>query len=316
MIRAIIVLLLLVCGELALREIGWRPNARTVVGSALLPDPELGWINASGNHSVLNNASGAVHRETIWPDGSRATSVGISGQDPSIAILGCSLFFGYGLSDDETLAWKLQEKFPAERIGNYAVPGYGTLQALLTMEKLLRRQDKPKLFLYGFFSDHENRNIAHPDWVHAAAFNSSSLNTAFPYCSSDPAGGCLRQPSANFYLELPFRHRFGVVLFIEELWMRLRSVTRVNHGPEVTQHLLREMHDTALANGARVTIVLLDSYSTSYAPFLEREGISYANCYRPEHDTVEYHVAGDPHPNGRTISNWAECLLSLDLPSR
>ena len=52
-------------------------------------------------------------------------------------VLGCSFVQGWALSDEETFAWKLQERFVRARVLNFGTAGYGTTQSLLALERYL-----------------------------------------------------------------------------------------------------------------------------------------------------------------------------------
>ncbi len=95
--------------------------------------------------------------ETVWPDGRRASASQAKSAQYNVLLLGCSYVFGSGLSDRQTLAWKLNEKYPYINFDNYGVPGWGTYQCLL-LEKELLSQKKYDLVVYCAIEDHRNRN--------------------------------------------------------------------------------------------------------------------------------------------------------------
>ncbi len=75
---------------------------------------------------------------THTADGRRITSPAQEekpdGRD-QVVVVGDSLTYGYGLSDEETWPWLLQERLPCSRVLNYGAPGYGTYQCLLMLEE-------------------------------------------------------------------------------------------------------------------------------------------------------------------------------------
>src|SRR4051812_5489250 len=70
-------------------------------------DAELGWRLRPGSYRTFAGDKTV----TILRDGSRATG-SPEKPAPDLALLGCSYTLGWGLSDDETFAWKLHERFP------------------------------------------------------------------------------------------------------------------------------------------------------------------------------------------------------------
>jgi hypothetical protein len=56
-------------------------------------------------------------------------------ENPHLILFGCSLIYGEGLNDNETLQHMLAEGFPGYNIYNYAVHGYGPQHMLALLEK-------------------------------------------------------------------------------------------------------------------------------------------------------------------------------------
>ena len=148
-------------GEAAARLAGIRTFAvarADYIGWAK-PDPKLGWRNNPGRHAA---DEGPHEIMTILPDGSRDTGMPAGATERAIEtwIVGCSYAEGYGVRDDETFAWKLQQRFPALRVRDFGVPGYGTYQSLLLLRELIeQRGARPALVIYGFLPFHADRNV-------------------------------------------------------------------------------------------------------------------------------------------------------------
>lgn len=75
-----------------------------------------------------------------------------------IWILGCSITHGWGLNDNETYAWLLQEKIPEFEIINFGASGYGTIHSLIQLQKGLKTMPKPKMVILTYASFHDTRN--------------------------------------------------------------------------------------------------------------------------------------------------------------
>ncbi len=83
-------------------------------------------------------------------------------QDKFIAVAGCSFAFGYGVNDNETLTYFLQQQMPGYEGYNYGVSGYGTQHLLLqTREKIIPKEIKEKegILIYFFIDNHLNRLV-------------------------------------------------------------------------------------------------------------------------------------------------------------
>ena len=106
---------------------------------------------------IYRSSEDSNAQETIWPNGQRASASQIKNSQYHVLLLGCSYIFGSGLDDKETLAWKLNQKYPQVQFDNYGVPGWGTYQCLM-LEKELLSYKRYDLVIYCAIEDHRNRN--------------------------------------------------------------------------------------------------------------------------------------------------------------
>lgn len=118
--------------------------------------PYCGWFNRVGSSVV--NQEGKTSLVTVWPNGQRASRpVSKRNGHPKVLALGCSYVYGFGLNDQDTLLWKLNERFPQAAFDNYGVVGWGTYQSLLLGEYLLQKQPYD-LVLYFYILNHRFRS--------------------------------------------------------------------------------------------------------------------------------------------------------------
>jgi hypothetical protein len=89
----------------------------------------------------------------IDPDGNRHVP-GRPPTGPEWACTGCSLTFGWGLNDEDTLAAQLQQRRPGTRVFNLGVPAYGTTDAYIRLIQFLEREPECARCIYFFFDDH------------------------------------------------------------------------------------------------------------------------------------------------------------------
>ena len=101
-------------------------------------DPVLGWRNKEGSYAYRAYVPEEKPIEvTILADGSRATSAVPKAAQATVLLIGGSFTRGSGVSDSETLAWKLQEEYPFVAVRNQGTGAYGTYQSLLLLERTL-----------------------------------------------------------------------------------------------------------------------------------------------------------------------------------
>lgn len=280
------------------------------------PDPVLGWRAKPGSYAYPGYAPGAPDvRQTYLADGARATGYRGEGGEDTVALIGDSLMQGWGLSDEETLAWKLQERFPELRFVNYGTGGYGTYQSLLVLERLLAAPDPPRLVIYDFIPVHEDRNVAAPDWLHSLSLTARRGIVAVPFATLANDGGLRRHPP-QAYPAWPLHDRLALVALAENAWLRLRSAGRASQGRPVTQAILKEMRERCAARGVGFIVVFfwapLD-LKRDYASFLREHGVRYTDCTRRV--TLDLIIAGEGHPNGALNTIWADCI-SRRIPLR
>ncbi len=118
---------------------------------------------------------------------------------PEVWLFGCSLTHGYGLNDDETFAWKLQEKLPNYEIVNFGVEGYSTVQSLLQLKRALQERGRPEAatLIYGKF--HDERSVLSRNWWKDNLQLWKYVETPQPYARLNEAGRLQLR-----YLETPY----------------------------------------------------------------------------------------------------------------
>lgn len=183
----------LLVAETVLRLAGRAPVAAPDEATNQLvyePDPELGWVNKPGVYRFppYDPEVGPVTL-TIWSDHSRATARARPPGPARVALVGGSIMQGWGVSDESTLAWRLQERFPEDCLVNYGTGGYGTYQTLLRLERLLAEPSAvPEAVVFGLGSFHEERNVADGSFLKLLAVYSLRGHVRVPYVTLDERG--------------------------------------------------------------------------------------------------------------------------------
>ncbi|MCT4560363.1 MAG: hypothetical protein N4A41_03220 [Crocinitomicaceae bacterium] len=156
-------LVVFVCLEIAFRIMGYSAyhNADYTILStpknAFIGHPEYGIQLDPGKFTILLNER-VEFETTHLPNHIRYTPGSSAEKGPTVAMLGCSFTYGYGVNDDETFTAILQEHLPEFRFLNFGVPGYGTVQASMQLRTLLSAQQVETVVLH-FSSMHFMRNV-------------------------------------------------------------------------------------------------------------------------------------------------------------
>jgi len=308
----------LAMAEFTARESGRRPRRpiQRPEPAVHTPDPVLGWRTVPGHYLFgPYSPEGAQAIVTIRPDGARDTGDGSSTGRPLVLLVGCSFTFGWAVSDDQTWAWRLQALRPDLEIENRGVEGYGTLQALLLLDELLKRGERPARVLYGLY-DHAVRNVAAPGWLWQLSFNKQAVAT--PYCDLG-AGGVLQCHPPALYPSLPFHEYLALVAMLENNLARLRAGGRQEQGVQITKLLMERMAALCKEYGIPFSIVVLqlqERPAADYIPFDKQRGIDVIDCNHPRFTAADI-VTGEGHPNESVHRFWADCIAAaLAEPQR
>lgn len=301
--------------EIVLRVCGFRPwtYERKDANEPTMhePDPILGWQNKLGNYDVPPyHPSGQTVHVSFLENGQRRT--GINSTENSVGdlvLIGDSFTQGWAISDSETYAWKLQQKFPFFQVRNYGTGGYGTYQSLLMLERELPHLSNPMFVLYGFLPDHhEMRNAASGSWLATLSSFSRRSHIDVPFVTFDSNNSMVRHPPEH-YVSLPLREYSALVAFIEKSYMTLETRNRFLKKRSTTEQLLLQLNRVSQENNATFVVVILYSDKSTkehYMKFLGENNVQVIDC---SYDiTKELIVPGEGHPNGQMNTLWANCI--------
>lgn len=306
----------LLVSETLLRITGhppWRrvapPEHEAVLFEA---DAVRGWRSKPGHHVFVPRPGESREvRFTILPDGSRATGPEPprDRSAPLWALVGDSFGQGWGLSDEETLAWRLQARWPGVRLRNDATGGYGTYQSLLTLEERFAADDRPEAAVYAFTQVQEERNVATARWLRSLAITSRSGMAAVPHVTLDPEGRLVRHPPLR-YPEWPLREVLATVTFLQDLVATRQGAARAAQARDATERLILELQDLCLRHGSRFIVLLLDFTPADrhhHLAFLRRHRIESVDCALPI--PLSRRIPRDGHPNAAHQRAWEQCVV-------
>jgi hypothetical protein len=311
-------LVALAIAEVAVRLSGHTPRVPIAKPEPPIhaPDPVLGWKPIPGEYVFGPYSPGAAPVDvTILANGSRDTGGGPPDGRPEVLLVGDSFTMGWAVSDDETWAWRLQELRPDVDVVNRGVGGYGTLQSLMVLERILDGDGpRPAWVLYGFI-DHGWRNVAAPYWLWALSLNQRTVAT--PYATIGP-DGALQRHAPEAYPSLPLHGSLASVALLEDAWMRRRADGRQKMAAPVTKLLLSDMAARSRAAGVGFSLVMLnvpDKIEKVYGEYARGNQIDVIDC--DQQFGLQDIVPGEVHPNGPAHKRWGDCIAkALSDPQR
>jgi len=276
------------------------------------PHPVLGWVALPGKYEYPPyTPDGEPIRLTFLPEGGRATGPGRKNKKPKIVLVGGSITEGWAISDHQTFAWKIQQRFSQFTVLNLGTSGYGTYQSLLTLEDFFRRNpDSNALVIYGFVSFHDERNVGSFAWRRLLAIRSQRQSSNVPYCRLSSSPGRLRKHPPEAYPRLPFRNKLALSGFLSDFYVGLRSLGAMSQKKEVTCLLLKEMKQLCARNKAKLIVAILHSENEDlvYQEFMADNNILYVNCTSGLYLRPDYRVPEEGHPNHKMNQIWADCI--------
>jgi hypothetical protein len=287
-------------------------------------EPDLGWdIQAGQFEHVIHKADIRV-QYTFPEDGRRISSPlplsEFSGR-PKILLIGDSITMGVGVSDQETMGWRLQKMLPDYEVINLGVVGYGTVQSYLKLKKALQHYQHVSHVVYSFYDDHENRNFPTVDWLlligglgkHSFYFPYAQLNKA----QNDIQLKKIFKPSVAFVSRFALSHAINRLLTCSAFVLKGLSCRRafgeIDNKGKITKLMLGKMQNVSDAAGITLHVPIVDAadqHTAEYMEWLKSEGISTKDC-RPDFGQGGYRVPVDGHPNGRAHAHYAECIHDM-----
>ena len=308
-------LLVLTGAEVAVRLLvapAPKPRLRPAEPTTQTPDPVIGWKNRPGDYQIAPySEAGRPIAMRFLADGRRRAAASPHSGTP-LLLVGGSFAQGWAISDEETLAWKLQLRFPELDVQNYGAGGYGTLQSLLLLERELPSRPPGTLVLYAFTGHHTTRNTAPWSWLRMLSRMSVRGHVDVPYATLDGDGRLLRHPPER-WVAWPLSERLRGVEFVQTRWAGLQERAgggRAGQELPVTEALLSEMDALARSHSAQLVVALLSAKrgkTRHFRAFLEEQGIDVIDCNAFPLSRSQI-VVGEGHPNGRMNDEWTSCV--------
>ncbi len=317
------VLLVLFCLELGLRLTAYRKSAREGGFHAdrwAAPERTLGWISRPGAWDV------DIHDTpmTILEHGERLTT-GQEGRDdaPVCLLLGGSYMQGYGVADDATIASELARLLPGWRFVNLSVPGYGTHQAHLLLQRWVAEHETlPRLVIYGYIDHHGLRNIASYAWMKGLS-SYKGVHLIPPHLELDEDGTWRERPYAEVNF-LGLADKLSLVYFLQDVFLRLTRSDATDNAPLATCESLGRMRRFCQERGIAFAVANIwkdrEPWSEAVRQCAVEEGFAYADCSLGiEFKDPEWFLQDDQRISGHTNEQYqvrmAQCIADkIPLP--
>lgn len=262
------------------------------------PDAELGWRNRPGVHT-WDTPDGPV-RVSIDATGSRRWW---SAREPGVRLVGGSFVHGFGLDDVDSLGARLGIYVAGLGldVDNRAVPGFGTVQALLDYE----RDPGGDVVIYGFVELHEARNVAAPSWLHA--LDRSGGQHPWAAVPSARWDGALTLSPPVRYRHWPVSEHVALVDLLERASVSVAD-RFLRTKAETTAQVMARFHRSVRGHGDRFVVVLLHA-PTRGRFYLRRLGELGVPVY--DLRGAEGGWLTDGHPDAVRTEAWAEALARI-----
>ncbi|MCZ6783311.1 MAG: hypothetical protein O7G30_08380 [Proteobacteria bacterium] len=213
--------LVLVAAEVVARAAGYQPFRLVPLDILIEPggryqqrDPVLGFRHLPGRYRITF-PNGKVwnlhHREDTLRATRPVESDDGAAYRPQLWLFGCSFVHGWGLEDDETLPWQLQERLTEFDVVNFGVGGYGTWQSFLQYQDALRTRRPPAIAVLGYAGFHDERNTRSRRWRRATYHYDQDGDAAYPYLRLDADGRLDRHFDEARYTEFALLRRSALM---------------------------------------------------------------------------------------------------------
>ncbi|MNV00738.1 hypothetical protein D3C71_909160 [compost metagenome] len=227
---------------------------------------------------------------------------------------GCSIGFGYGLEDDQTLAYQVQQQGESVNSYNFAISGTGTNHMLAEIQyRDLSKQvaEKDGCGYYIFFWDHIYRSIGtmtrYTEWLHLAPYykmQNGKLERRKLFKDGRPF-------ISSMYERL---YQTNIIKYFEaDLPLKLND----SHFDLVTEMVLetKKEYEKQFGND-KFYLVIYPNY-VAYTPqqmqifksYLKKKKIKFIDLSHKIVYQGKYTLPGDAHPNAETNQLIAKYLL-------
>lgn len=268
---------------------------------------------------VLSINEGLQFRATHLASGRRDLGLSPDSALLKVDLYGCSYTYGYGLDDSLTMGWRLAAALPNAKVRSWAVPGYGSTQALLQLQKQLTQQDTPDVVVIAYASFHDERNSLNAEFRRGLSLGFSQntdsqhiQNFRYPYL--DAKGKIQYQAWGGLYEPWPGRSYSALINAAQsstEFWQEANRDKAKRSGTVLTQ-------TAQLCESLGIEMVFFpltrDEASQQLLPQMEAIGVKVLDASLDLSQTQFQNYPHDTHPNARAHAHYAGALLDYLRP--
>ncbi|MBQ7567422.1 hypothetical protein IJT17_01295 [bacterium] len=313
---------LLLAAELHARFCGFGPagyDSETELQYYVLTDTH-GHVPRRG---IYNNEEVTSIRELVWPNNQRASRpLPWRKKDRyRIALYGCSYTYGYGVEDQDSYPWVLNQAFPGILFDNYGVPDYGTWLSYLTMRDNFSKKRRYDLSIYAFIYDHIFRNGA---MLYQGDIISNEI-LEFPgykpgYLQNPPHLRRVDWEGETSWAVVHRLHKICVHAYLkQQVRLRWLPYDQQDDYGKVFRELNLAMRDLARANGSDFAVLAIGPQSAYLAKhYLSDTHINVIYALSSP-DTSLYNELPGTHPNKKGQKEIADSIadyLRRHLPEQ
>lgn len=235
----------------------------------------------------------------MYNNGFRYTKCDINSKI-SIIFLGCSLTFGHGVSDDQTLPYYFSEKYDFKyNIVNFAIGGAGTnlafniINSSDIINKFVKKESEIKYFIYTIIDDHIERN-----------FRTSSFNFAEDnYKLTDDKFSRPYEPFG--FLKVIFKNSY---IFNKCFLHIINEKNKEFHEQYLVDTVLEMKGIVKDKYNAELIIVLWPNVRTNIVNKLKDQRLNIIELDK-KFENEEYKIKNDGHPNAKANKEIARILF-------
>jgi hypothetical protein len=213
-----------------------------------------------------------------------------------IWLFGDSFTYGWGVNDEESYPWLLQEEFRDYEIVNFGVSGYGPLHSLIHFKEAIQNNERPYLVILAYASFHDMRNtFSRSRRKRLRHLDESDWRMAEPYVMIDQKGRLHYAMSELPYREFPFMRQSAFINWLEIKYNMIQDIFYQNH--RVSELLIKEFSQLCQKNDIKFIVagIMADSLTYGMLEYCKKERIAAIDISIPYNN--ETTILQDGHPN-------------------
>ena len=218
----------------------------------------------------------------------------------SIVFLGCSLVFGHGVNDNQTLPYYFSKKYDFKyNVLNFGISGTGTNLALNIINstnlinKFIPKKSKIKYFIYTVIDDHIERNFK------ILNFNACTDNLILV----DGKFSRIKEPFGIFIVV--FKKSY---IFNKTFLNLINTKNRTFHEQYLINSILKIKNIVKQKYDAQLIVILWPNVTNKIIENLKEKNINVIALDK-KFENEEYSIKNDGHPNWKANEEIAQILF-------